>query len=100
MPDDDTPTSFDALAHEHNLSDRMRDALRVPFREGLARGRGQRARTVEEIAAEMNLSGKALDLAREFAQAAELIGRRRVEAARRRGYHHVTDRDTAPGEFR
>jgi hypothetical protein len=41
MPDDDTPTSFDALAHEHNLSDRQRDICRRFFRAGLEIGRRQ-----------------------------------------------------------
>lgn len=70
MSEDETPTSFDALAHEHNLSDRLRDLCRIFFKAG------------------------------------QLIGKRQAEALapkqkeRRRGYHAVLDKDTAPGEFR
>ena len=35
------PTSFDALAHEHNLSGRLRDLCRIFFKAGIAIGRRQ-----------------------------------------------------------
>jgi hypothetical protein len=38
---DEPPTSFDALAHEHNLSGRLRDLCRIFFRAGLLIGRRQ-----------------------------------------------------------
>jgi hypothetical protein len=41
MSNKDTPTSFDALAHEHNLSDRMRDLAREFFKLGLTIGKRQ-----------------------------------------------------------
>ena len=33
------PTSFDALAHEHNLSGRLRDLCRIFFKAGIVIGR-------------------------------------------------------------
>lgn len=38
---DELPTSFDALAHEHNLSARVRDICRLFFLAGLKLGRRQ-----------------------------------------------------------
>lgn len=63
---DDTPTSFDAFAHEHNLSGRLLEMCRMAFKLGV------------------------------------LVGRKQADAIKQkpRAYHHVTDRDTAPGEFR
>jgi hypothetical protein len=62
---DDTPTSFDAFAHEHNLNGTRLEIARMAFKLGV------------------------------------LIGRQQKEAmAKPRTYHHITDRDTAPGEFR
>lgn len=65
-----TPTSFDALAHEHNLSGRLRDLARIFFKAGQIIGKRQ----------------------------AEALNPPTQE--RRRGYHPALDKDTAPGEFR
>lgn len=69
MNEEELPTSFDALAHEHNLSDRMRDLCRVFFKAGQAIGKRQ----------------------------AERVNQPKEE--RRRGYHPALDKDTSPGEF-
>lgn len=41
MSDEPVATSFDALAYEHNLSNRMRDLCRIFFLAGLRKGRVQ-----------------------------------------------------------
>ena len=41
MPEDENPTSFDALAHEHNLSGPRLDMARIFFRAGVVIGRRQ-----------------------------------------------------------
>lgn len=50
MNDDETPTSFDALANEHNLSPRLRDVCRIFFKAGLAMGRRQAAASIAAAA--------------------------------------------------
>jgi hypothetical protein len=42
MNKDAQPSSFDALAHEHNLSGRWLDLCRLFFKAGVAVGRKQR----------------------------------------------------------
>jgi hypothetical protein len=41
MNKDAQPSSFDALAHEHNLSPRMRDLCRIFWKAAMAIGREQ-----------------------------------------------------------
>lgn len=83
MSNDENPTSFDALAHEHNLSGRLRDLARIFFKAGHAVGRRQ-AIALQSSAA---------------AAAIEPVGRRPGEQPLR-VYNHALDRDTVPGEFR
>ena len=98
MSDDATPTSFDALAHERNLSPKQRDVLRRFFIEALRRSRGIRARSFQSLADEHNMSPERVQLAREFDAAGARIGARQ-SAAVQRSYNRVLDRDTASGEF-
>lgn len=88
-----TPTSFDALAHDLNLSDRMRDLNRIFFRDGLAAGRGDASTSFRKRAAEHNLSQHTRKIARAFYDLGTRIGARQVAAV-------ASEYRSAPDELR